>query len=141
MANRMNATGRSGKTSFAGIPRAVMQQDKYRSLSAHARMLLFELAYDYRGHNNGDLQAAWSLMKKRGFRSPGTLWSAKEELLKAGFIIETRHGGLNSCSLYALTWSPIDECRHPSTGALKFDAGIKPGPAPMSWKDAAHAAG
>lgn len=96
--SRRNA-GSGANGGFAGIPRAVMKQDKYRSLSAHARMLLFEMAFDYRGNNNGDLQAAWSLMKKRGFRSPGTLWSAKEELLKAGFIIETRHGGLNSCLL------------------------------------------
>ena len=140
MANKMNATGRSSKTSFAGVPRAVMQQEKFRALSAYARMLLFELAYDYRGHNNGDLSITWSVMRKRGFKSPSTLWSAKKELIDAGLIIRTRTGGRNRCDLYAVTWQPIDECRYLSNGALKFDADIRPGPAPMSWKDAAHAA-
>ncbi|WP_457321454.1 hypothetical protein [Stenotrophomonas sp. P5_B8] len=36
---------------------------------------------------------------------------AKRELLEAGWIIETRKGGRNSCGLYALSYYPIDESR------------------------------
>ena len=123
--------------SFAGIPRAVMEQRKFRALGPHARMLLQELSYDYRGHNNGDLQITWKLMRERGFKSPSTLHRAKQDLLDVGLIMRTRTGGRNRCALYALTWLSIDECRHRSTGALKFDADIRPGPARMTWKDTA----
>ena len=34
---------------------------------------------------------------------------AKLELLSAGWIIETRKGGKNMCSLYALTYYAVDE--------------------------------
>ena len=123
---------------FLAIPANLMETRKYRSLSSHARMLLIELLYEYRGSNNGDLSATWSRMCHRGFRSRSTLNKAIQELLGAGLIIKTRQGGRNQCSLYALTWRSIDECRHPRGGALKFDAGVKPGPPPMTWKDEAR---
>jgi hypothetical protein len=35
---------------------------------------------------------------------------ALAELLALGFIEQTRQGGKNQCSLYAVTWLAIDEC-------------------------------
>lgn len=127
----------SGKLAgrFLAIPAVLMQQKKFRALSPYARMLLQEMMYDYRGFNNGDLSATWSIMHQRGFRSRATLHKATKELLEAGLIIKTRQGGRNACSLYALTWRKIDECVHPRTKQLKFDTGIKPGVPPMTWKD------
>jgi hypothetical protein len=72
--------------------------------------LLFDLLTQYRGQNNGDLTAAWKVMKPRGWRSEMTLHKAKKELLNAGLIVETRMGARpNKCSLYALTCFDLDE--------------------------------
>lgn len=132
------SSGQNLEGRFLKVPAVLMQQKKFRALSPYARMLLQEMMYDYRGFNNGDLSATWSIMHQRGFRSRATLHKATKELLAAGLIVQTRQGGRNNCSLYALTWRKIDECLHPRTKKLKFDAGIKPGVPPMTWKDGAE---
>lgn len=93
----------------------VMQTDDYKNLSGNAVKLLMALCYQFRGHNNGNLTAAWSVMQEQyGFRSPETLNRAKKELIEARLIIQTRTprflnpGG--QCALFALTWQKIDEC-------------------------------
>jgi len=100
--------------SFAGIPRIVMDTDDYKNLNGNAVKLLLELAYQYRGTNNGDLSAAYSQMKSRGFRSKETLTNALKSLQVANLIVRTREGQFTNpggrCALYALTWQPIDEC-------------------------------
>ena len=100
------------KASFAGIPRVVMECPDYTNLSASAIRLLVELAYSYRGGNNGDLCPAWALMKERGFRSKATLTRVIKELVAAEMIMLTRQGQFirNKAGLYALTWASIDEC-------------------------------
>ena len=100
------------KASFAGIPRIVMECPDYTNLSSNAIRLLVELAYSYKGGNNGDLCPAWTFMKKRGFRSKATLTKAIKELVAAEMIMLTRQGQFirNRAGLYALTWASIDEC-------------------------------
>ena len=102
------------KASYAGIDRKVLDHEDYISLSGNAVKLLLELARQYNGFNNGALSASWTLLKKRGFKSKTTLAKAKQELLAHRLIIETRTGRfLNPggvCSLYALSWRPINEC-------------------------------
>ncbi len=61
--------------------------------------------------NNGDFSAAWRLMEKRGWRSRDTLGRALNELADKSFITKTRQGGKHRCSLYGVTWKPIDECK------------------------------
>lgn len=73
--------------------------------------LLVDAAKQYNGSNNGDLHAAWSILSGQGWRSKGTLSRAIKELIDKGFIELTRQGGKNRCSLYAITWKPIDECK------------------------------
>jgi hypothetical protein len=68
------------------------------------------LAKEYKGHNNGDFSAAYSVLKSRGWNSPGTLSAALKELQADGWILLTRQGGKNRCSLYAITWWSIDGC-------------------------------
>ena len=99
----------------AGIPRHVMASADYRHLSGNAVKLLVALAYQFRGKNNGDLTATYSVMHERfGFRSKATLTRALKELLAKNIITKTREGMFlnpgGRCTLYALTWSPIDEC-------------------------------
>ena len=100
------------KASFAGIPRLVMECPDYTNLSSNAIRLLVELAYSYKGGNNGDLCPSWTLMKERGFRSKATLTRVIKELVAAEMIMLTRQGQFirNRAGLYALTWASIDEC-------------------------------
>lgn len=106
---------RRSSQSFAGIPRIVMESADFRALSPNARNLLLIFAYYYKGKNNGDLSAPYKVMKKEwGYKAPETLNKAKKELIERNMIIETRSGAFlnpgGKCSLYALTWLPIDEC-------------------------------
>jgi len=100
------------KESFAGIPRVVMECPDYINLSGNAIRLLVEMAYKYKGGNNGDLCPSWTLMKVRGFSSKSTLSRAIQELLAAEMIMLTRQGQFirNKAGLYALTWANINEC-------------------------------
>lgn len=109
---RRKSIGRAEGGGYFGQPHAVMESPNYRALSPHARMLLNDLGLQFRGTNNGDLSAAWKLMQPRGWRSRDTLGRALAELLHFGLIEKTRQGGLNHCSLFALTWRSIDECRN-----------------------------
>jgi hypothetical protein len=96
---------------FIQLPLAVLNSRAYLDLPSHARMLLIDLAAQYRGDNNGDLCCAWKLMKPRGWKSEATLHRAKMELLKSELIFETRKGTRpNKASLYALTWHALDDC-------------------------------
>jgi hypothetical protein len=110
-ASRRKMMGRAEAGGFLRLPHAVMESPNYLALSAHAVKLLLDLGLQFRGANNGDLSAAWKLMQARGWRSRDTLGRALAELLHFGLIEKTRQGGLNQCSLFALTWLAVDECR------------------------------
>ena len=108
--NRLKAKGRRDRGSFVSLPHEVLNHSKFTRLSGNAVKLLLDLYSQYRGKNNGDFSAPWSRMCKRGWRSKGTLQRALNELRDIGWIITTRYGGLNRCSLYAVSFQPIDEC-------------------------------
>lgn len=106
-----NAIDKRDGGGHVAIPFAVLNGAAYLGLNAHARMLLFDLAAQYRGDNNGDLCMAWKLVRLRGWKSEETLNKAKQDLLGAGLIVETRKGARpNKCSLFALTWYALDDC-------------------------------
>jgi len=107
---RHKLKGRVDGGGFLMLPHAVMDSPRYAGLSGSAVKLLADLGRQYRGHNNGDLSAAWKIMQPRGWKSRDTLSRALAELLAAGMIEKTRQGGLHLCSLFALTWHAIDEC-------------------------------
>ena len=111
----MSVNNRRTRTkSFAGIPRIVMETEDFRQLPGNAVQLLLVLAHQYRGGNNGDLTAAFSVMRKWGFNSKTTLTNARRALERAKMIIKTRTGRFMNpggvCHLYALAWHNIDEC-------------------------------
>ncbi len=108
--NRRRAKGRRESRSFVAVPHAVLESEAYSKLSGWSVRLLLDLYSQYRGHNNGDFSMVWNFMNGRGWRSKDTLYRAREELTDNGFIVLTRQGGKNQCSLYAVTWQPVDEC-------------------------------
>lgn len=108
---REKILGRKDEGGYFSLPHAVMESSNFRALSAHAVKLLVNIGGQFKGANNGDLSAAWKVMHPRGWRSRDTLTRALAELLYFGLIEKTRQGGLNHCSLYALTWKAIDECK------------------------------
>lgn len=107
---RLRKTGRRADHTYLGIPHYILRSPQFGELEPWALKLLIELASNYNGKNNGDLSAAYSVLKKRGWRSAGTLNSALKRLLASGWLTYTRHGGRNRCALYAVTWWPIDYC-------------------------------
>lgn len=105
---RSKLTGRGKGPPFLSIEHRISDSDEFGKLSGNAVKLLIELARQYRPGKNGDLSIPWSLLSLRGWRSKGTVHAAKQELLEAGWIIETRKGGKHACSLYALSYYAID---------------------------------
>lgn len=98
---------------FAGIPRWVIDTDAFKSLSGSAIKLLVLLAYQYKGKNNGDLTITHSMLKEY-FKSNTTMYNARNELYKKGFIDINAYGGKSFDGrkmphLYALTWATVDD--------------------------------
>lgn len=107
---RWKHKGRSDGGTYFAIPHAVMRSPNWRALPPRAVKLVCDLGGQYRGSNNGDLTAAWRIMRPLGWNSRATLADAIADALRFGMIEKTRQGGLHVCSLYALTWLPIHEC-------------------------------
>jgi hypothetical protein len=114
---RQQMKGRRTGHTFAAKPHNIFRADcknKVPSpasvLSHKAAHLLDNLIAQYDGKNNGDLSAAPKIMKLYGWSSQGSVYNGLVELLGYGFIEQTRQGGKNQCSLYAVTWNSIDEC-------------------------------
>ena len=89
----------------------MLQQPNFCRLSSRATKVLMNVAASYTGHNNGDLAVTLKVMALSGWTSNDQLRKALAELLHYGFLVKTRQGGRNQCSLYALGWHPIDHCR------------------------------
>jgi hypothetical protein len=99
------------KGGFVPLPHCVIRSQSFGKLSPYAVKLLNDLLSQYYGSNNGDFHATYSLLKKRGWKSKGTLNRAIKELVESGFVEVSRQGGRNKCSLYAVTFYAIDECK------------------------------
>jgi hypothetical protein len=112
------------------MPEPLLNSPEFLGLSGIGVKLAMHFAAKYNGRNNGDLSCAFSEMKGRGWASSETLARAIRELLRTGFLLKTRQGGKNQCSLYAVTWWKID-------ASDKYDAalGIKATAAPPNtWR-------
>lgn len=96
---------------FIMVPVSVLESTVYRSLGTSAKALLWDIASQYKGDNNGKLLAGWTFMsEERGWKGPNTLQRAKDELLaSASIVVETRIGMFpNKSAWYACTWWPLD---------------------------------
>ena len=94
---------------FLLVPKNILRSQNYLKLTPKAVKLLLDLGEQYNGKNNGDLCAAWSMMKERGWNSKDTLNKALRELEHYSFIHMIQKGGLNRPCLYALCWRDINK--------------------------------
>lgn len=108
--NITRAKGRAKTHTFVQFPHRLIGSPRFNALSAIAKESLLFLASQYNGHNNGDLTIAFKVAKAAGLRSNSSLRRGTLESVEAGFALQTRQGGRNRCSLFALTWFPIDDC-------------------------------
>ena len=120
--------GRAKCPPFVRLEKRDLNSSQWHALSPKAVKMFIYLASQYNGRNNGDISAAWSTMRERGWRSKGTLHAALAELVDTGWIRKTRQGGKNRCSLYAVEIHPIDSCngKHDARPTTK---------APNSWRE------
>lgn len=107
---RAKHKGRKSSGRFLMLRHDLLRSSEFADLSPYAVKLLVEIASHFNGKNNGDLSAAYSVLSKRGWKSSGTLAKTKKELIAKGWLITTRQGGRNRCSLFAVSWLPVDEC-------------------------------
>lgn len=94
------------------VPRELADSLAFRSLPVAAKVLWHDLMMQYRGANNGNINAAMSELKHYGWRSGTTIAKGLLYLIAHGLITETRVGGkragkLKQCCLYAFTHLPI----------------------------------
>ncbi len=109
---------RDGGDSFVLIPNVVLNSKAYLSLSAHAKVLLIDIAQQYKGYNNGKLLCTPKYLSKRGWNSSDMLTKAKRQLIKAKLIHETVLGSRpNRASWYAITWVSLDKLPGYDAGA------------------------
>jgi hypothetical protein len=106
---------------FMQIPVSIMECTNYTKLGYPAKALLFELARQFTGYNNGRLMLSMKFLKKYGWNSCAVVTRAKKELIDRGFIFETVKGHRpNKASWYAITWRQLDAIDG-------YDAGVKNG--------------
>jgi len=118
-------TGRKSATRTVGhfvmLPGAVLRSPGYRALSHTARSLLVDIAMQYKGGNNGALVACEKYLRPLGWQSKDVISRKVKELLEKGLMIKTRQGGLNSPSLFALSFHNLDrDNRHEPGMAVAF---------------------
>ncbi len=94
------------------VPRALADSLAFRSLPMVAKVLWHDLMMQYRGNNNGNINAALSDLRRYNWRSGTTLAKGLRYLIAHGLLKETRMGGkragkLKQCCLYAFTHLPI----------------------------------
>lgn len=113
---RAKAKNRRESGSFIAVPHTVLNHPNYFRLGSNALRLLWDIAAQVRyakgrgSTNNGDLSAAWTVMKPRGWKSKDTLEKARAELCHYGWLDVTQQGRPPRIpTLYALTWLPVDE--------------------------------
>ena len=99
-----------GGGGFAALPHHVIESSKFAMLSPQATKLLIDLLAQYKGSNNGDLCAAMTTLKPRGWKSSESLQRAKRELVQTGFLVVSRKGGRHKPDLYAITFYRVNEC-------------------------------
>ena len=107
---------------FAGIPVSVVDSKAYKSLGGNAAKLLTILSRHYNSSNNGNLAITKSIIGE--WMTKNTMYSAKDELFRKGFIVINAYGGRSAFgrklpSLYALTYYPMNELKERG-GEVRF---------------------
>ena len=108
---KSNSKAAIGSGPFMPMGLSMLKSSNLLGISPHASKLLLDICSQWRYGHNGDVSVTWSLMQPRGWKSKETLNNSLKELREAELIILTRQGGKNLCSLYAVGWIAIDQCR------------------------------
>lgn len=136
--DRRKAKARRDSGTFTALPHHIFRGRPGHPapasiLSKAARCLLTDICHQFNGKNNGSLAVSPKVMAPYGWVSRGSLDDALVELVARGFLEQTRQGGRNKCSLYAVTWLGIDEGPH--------DAKPNPVPSNLWMEENAHRRG
>lgn len=106
---------KSGKLDISGrwtpLPHSVIHSKEYRGLSHTARSLLFDIAAQYNGTNNGKLVACSKYLKPLAWNSNDTIYRALKHLTSSGILIQTRQGmrpPWSQAAWFALGWFGLD---------------------------------
>lgn len=106
------------------IPHRLLNSPAYLGLSNRAKVLFQDLRMKYNGHNNGNISASLSDLRKRGWNSSSTLAKCLRELQEHGFLDKTRQGGIaymsKLCNLFRFT--DLDVFETPGLGLAKMAA-------------------
>ena len=104
----MKASKTSTKHPYAAIEHRVIDSLAYAHLSFSARGLLVIITRQLTKDNNGRLMAAYSYLRKYGFKSEHTISRAIKELIAHGLIYRTRSGGYQQgAAQYSVTWLSV----------------------------------
>jgi len=93
---------------FLALPYIALRSAQWGMLSPLATKLLMDLLAQYNTNNNGDLSAAWTIMRGRGWKSKDSLYKALHELEARGWIQRTRQGGRHVATLLGITVFALD---------------------------------
>jgi hypothetical protein len=103
-------TGKSAaQERYISVSLKLMNSPAYIALDRCAQALFFDLRTKFKGDwNNGDINAALTELKHRGWSSETTLAKALRQLQATGFIVATRRtvgveNGSKVCNLYRFT--------------------------------------
>ncbi len=93
---------------FVGVNMSLLNSPAYIALDRCAQALFFDLRVKYNGYNNGNINAALSELRHRGWNAEPTLAKALRQLQATGFIAKTRNtigveNGSKVCNLYRFT--------------------------------------
>lgn len=91
---------------YLKIDDIVYQSEAFRTLPAGALKLWIDMRTQFKGSNNGNINATLSELVHRGWTSQGTLYRALPVLLERGLIARTRKGKpgpYRVCSLFRFT--------------------------------------
>lgn len=94
---------------FVALPWTVLDSAAYQALSHPAKALLFEVARQFHGDDNGRMLLTRQYLATRGWKSADVIQRAKDELLAAGLIYQTVMGMRpNKAAWFAVTWLSLD---------------------------------
>lgn len=130
---------------WLGVSLNFLRSTAFAKLSPLGVRMLFELIAQIKPHGigNGNLSAARSTLRARGWVSNKSIADALRELEEAKLIVVTRRGGRNRCALYAVTLYPLAcdtsklEVGPGSYTTFDWEAGGDKPPtseAPVTWK-------
>lgn len=94
---------------YLKLTASVYDSPAFRTLPPSALKLWIDLRVQFRGGNNGNISAALTQLRSRGWSSDDTLSRALWVLLERGLLRRTREGKpgpFRLCSLYAFTDLP-----------------------------------